>query len=144
MEPDLWELVDVGLYGIGMSIKLKRKYDRYEKMLKALTKEPLYPTFELSNAMPPEFAGVPRPEFSRLHPVKRVTEPLVLGCTLADLWFESTGPDYFYRGGTSATLQGPGRSTRATCSSPGRIHPGGSPTRTSSCSTRRGSGGTAS
>jgi hypothetical protein len=105
MEPDLWELVDVGLYGIGMSIKLKRKYDRYEKMLKALTKEPLYPTFELSNTMPPEFAGVPRPEFSRLHPLKRVTEPLVLGCTLADLWFESTGPDYFYRGGTSATLQ---------------------------------------
>ncbi|MFZ5823494.1 MAG: hypothetical protein ACOY94_04020 [Bacillota bacterium] len=99
----LWHYTDMGVKFVYKGLKLWRSARTVRDRWMAIAKDPVY-AFEISTALPPEFAGVPKRQFAQLHPLKRVVEPLVGAARLGDLLTESTGPDYFYRGGNPQTL----------------------------------------
>jgi len=103
MQPGLWEITNCGLKITGAGLKAWRGFGSASERFAAVAKDPVYP-FEVSAELPPQFAGIPKEEFARLHPLKRAIEPLVGASRLSEILPESTGPDYFYRGGSPAVF----------------------------------------
>jgi hypothetical protein len=118
-EPGLWDYSDMGLKVYGLYLKSYFGTSNVSDRFKSVAKDCIY-TYEISSKFPnadftvlgtqvnlgtPDFAPVPKELFNKLHPLKRVIEPLVGTQRLGDLLVESTGKDYFFRGGSYATFE---------------------------------------
>ncbi|MDA4123486.1 MAG: hypothetical protein OK456_09940, partial [Thaumarchaeota archaeon] len=103
--PDIWRYSDIGLGVVGFTVKTVRGVNSASNRFTALPKSLTY-YYEIFDKLKvlPGFAPIPSAEFSKLHPLKRVIEPLVGTKRLADLLVDADGTDYFYPGGTPETF----------------------------------------